>query len=102
MSVSPEPRQKWNSWDQLMQEEPQASLRLPPYGGMLYALGSVLWTREADTDTFLMKRTPEQLKGEGDVRFVNGKISERIQLRPTDSRIKIALERKRDWWLREA
>jgi hypothetical protein len=24
MSLFPDPRQKWNSWDQLMQEEPQA------------------------------------------------------------------------------
>jgi hypothetical protein len=30
MSLSGEPQQKWNSWDQLMQEKPQANLRLTP------------------------------------------------------------------------
>ena len=32
MSVSREPRQEWNSWDQLMQENPQVNLRLPLHG----------------------------------------------------------------------
>jgi hypothetical protein len=43
MSLSREPRQKWNSWDQLVQETAQVNLRLTPYNlrrliyAMLYA-----------------------------------------------------------------
>jgi hypothetical protein len=32
MSLSREPRQKWNSWDQLVQETAQVDSPLAPYG----------------------------------------------------------------------
>jgi hypothetical protein len=57
MSLSRERRHEWNSWEQLMQEEPQVNLCLTPYGGMRYAFFTD--TQHEPRVTLLMKHASE-------------------------------------------